>query len=74
MQSASTGWKSWRGDEGGIASFLLIHGLPWLDLHFVELFKEQTRRQMVGAGSFSQILVCFSLLFPLSIGTKLLHD
>lgn len=65
----STCWKS-----RGLASFLIIHGLPWLDLHFGELFKEQTRRQMVGAGSLSQILVCFSLLFPLSIGTKLLQD
>lgn len=48
-----------------VSRTLTDHGLHWLDLHFVELFKEQTRRQMVGAGSLSQILIHFSLLSPL---------
>lgn len=52
-------------DGKGITGSLTFRGLPWLDMHFVELLKEQRKRQMVGSGSLSQILVCFSLLSPL---------
>lgn len=47
-----------------ITSSIAFHGLPWLDLHFVELFKEYTKRQMVGAGSLSQFCFAFHY-FPL---------
>lgn len=70
LELLSEAWKdtlcvSYPPAERGALQHSHRSGLPWLGLHFVALFKEQTRRQMVGAGSLSQILVCFSLLSPL---------